>query len=247
MSTVIFALALSLLMPLWAQDLWAQAPPPGETRGAKLKLYTAPNLSSEEVGSLEKGEAPTPIAETLGPGGETWFLVKSGTGIMGWMKKSDTEESRKVEQFFKALPVSIPTSIPTISSSTAPSGSIIIPVQMNGPAVIVPVTLNRSIDTYMALDTGATTTVLSQLTAERLGLTRSGARAIVETANGMVAVATARLESTKVGDAEVENLTVAIHNFTSNPRLGGLLGLDFLRHFQVSLDSRKQVLVLSPR
>lgn len=253
LSTIVFALALNFPMTLAAQALWAQPAltHEQETPGPQVKLFTAPNLSSEQVGVLAKGEAPTPIAETLGPGGETWYLVKSRAGFMGWMKKSDTAQSRKIEQFFKSLPVgpslSIAKSIPTVSSRFAPSGSIIVPVHMSGPGIIVPVTLNQTVDTHMALDTGATRTVLSPLTAERLGLNRSGTRAIVETANGMVAVATAHLDSAKVGDAEVENLLVVVHNFTSNPRLGGLLGLDFLRHFNVSLDSKKQVLVLSPR
>jgi clan AA aspartic protease (TIGR02281 family) len=253
LSTIVFALTLNLLMAICAQELRGQPVPPYEqkTPDSKVKLFTAPNLSSAQVGILEKGKSPTPIAETLGPGGETWYLVKSNTGFVGWMKKSDTEESRKVEQFFKSLPVepslSIATNISTVSSTSAPRDSIIVPVQMNGPAVIVPVILNRMVHTHMALDTGATRTVLSLRTADRLGLNRSGATTVVETANGSVAVGTANLASTKVGDAEVENLIVTVHNFSSNPRLGGLLGLDFLRHFHVSLDSRKQVLVLSPR
>jgi hypothetical protein len=57
----------------------------------------------------------------------------------------------------------------------------------------------------------------------------------------------ARIESVKVGEAEVSNLVVAIHDFSQDPRFEGLLGLDFLRHFQVSLDPRKQLLTLIPR
>lgn len=180
-----------------------------------------------------------------------WYLVKSKTGVTGWLKKSDAEESRKIEQFFKSLPVepSLPigAGISAVSASSAPRGSIIVPVQMDGPAVIVPVTLNRTVSTYMALDTGATKTVLSQRIANSLGLNLSGSRAVVETANGRVTVAVVRLASTKVGAAEVENMLVTVHDFSSNPHLGGLLGLDFLRRFQVSLDSSKQLLVLSPR
>ena len=253
MATIVLALTLNLLLTLCVQESTAQPSPP-DTRGplsSETRLFTSPDLSSPQVGILEKGETPTPIAETLGPEGATWYLVKSRTGLVGWLKKSDAEESKQIEQFFKALPLerslSIATNIPPASAGATPRGSIIVPVQMNGPAVIVPVTLNRTVDTYMALDTGATRTLVSQPIASSLGLNTSGSRAIVETANGKLSVALARLASTRVGEAEVENLIVTVHNFSSNPRLGGLLGLDFLRHFHVSLDSRKQLLVLSPR
>ena len=240
-------------MGLCAGETSAQpgVPHEPEPTSSETTLYTAPDISSPQVGILGKGETPTPIAETSGPQGVTWYLVKSKTGAIGWLKKSDAEESKRVERFFKSLPTeqsqSIATSIPTVSSSAAPRGSIFVPVQMNGPVVVIPVTLNRTVDTFMALDTGATRTLVSQRVANSLGLNTSGSTATVETANGRVSVAVARLASAKVGEAEVKNLLVMVHNFSSNPTLGGLLGLDFLRRFHVALDSRKQLLVLSPR
>ncbi len=244
---------LIFLMIFGSQGVCAQTEatqePSEKTVG--LTLFTAPDHSSSPAGSLHPGEPIIPVAETLGAGGVTWYLVKSKTGVTGWLKKSDTEASKKIEQFFNSLPIepslAISTDISPVPSGSSPRSSITVPVQMNGPAVIVPVTLNRTFTTHMALDTGATRTVLSQRIAQSLGLNLSGSRAVVETANGRVAVAVARLASTKVGEAEVRDLLVTVHNFSSNPNLGGLLGLDFLRRFHVSLDSRKQLLVLSPR
>lgn len=253
MTIIVLALALNLVMSVWAPEAGAQIQPAQKLnpQDSEMKLFTAPDPLSPEAGTLQNGEAAIPIAETLGAEGVTWFLVKSRTGVVGWIKKSDAEASKKVEQFFKSLPLEpslpIAADIPASSSKSAPRGSIIVPVQMNGPAVIVPVTLNRTLNTYMALDTGATRSVLSRRIAASLGLRISESTAVVETANGRLAVATAHLASTKVGEAEVENLVVTVHNFSSNPALGGLLGLDFLRRFHVSLDSRKQVLVLSHR
>jgi hypothetical protein len=48
----------------------------------------------------------------------------------------------------------------------------------------------------------------------------------------------------KVGAAEVNNLTVVVHDFSLDPRLEGLPGWIFLSRYQVELDSQKQVLVL---
>jgi len=251
--TIILTLAAAVWIGLCVQEISAQSGPTPEREisSRKSKLFASPDTSSVQVGVLENGEPATPIAETVGVQGATWYLIKSKTGVIGWMKRSEAEESKRVEQFFNSLPteqsLSIARSIPTVSSGAAPRGSIIVPVQMNGPVVIVPVTLNHSLETLMALDTGATRTLLSQRVANSLGLNTSGARALVETANGRVSVAVARLASAMVGEAEVENLIVTVHNFSSNRNLGGLLGLDFLRQFHVALDSQKQVLVLSPR
>jgi hypothetical protein len=50
-----------------------------------------------------------------------------------------------------------------------------------------------------------------------------------------------------VGEAEVTNLRVIIHDFSPNPRFEGLLGMDVLGRYRIGLDIQKQVLVLSPR
>jgi hypothetical protein len=57
----------------------------------------------------------------------------------------------------------------------------------------------------------------------------------------------ARLGSLKVGDAEVQDLIVSIHDFSPDPRVEGLLGLDFLKNFQLSLDAKRSLLLLGPR
>ena len=64
---------------------------------------------------------------------------------------------------------------------------------------------------------------------------------------GSVMTPMARLQSIKVGDAEVLDLIVSIHDFSRDPRVEGLLGLDFLNQFEVSLDARKRQLFLIPR
>ena len=64
---------------------------------------------------------------------------------------------------------------------------------------------------------------------------------------GVVAAHTARIESVQIGEAEVPNLMVTVHDFSPDPRFEGLLGLDFLNHFHLSLDAKNQLLVLRPR
>ena len=117
---------------------------------------------------------------------------------------------------------------------------------MNGASVIVPVTFNGALRGNLALDTGATITVVSRRIANSLVMKALGAGKI-GTVGGVITAPLARLQSLKVGDAEVHDLVVSIHDFSTDPRIQGLLGLDFLKHFHVALDTRRGVLTLGPR
>jgi predicted aspartyl protease len=96
------------------------------------------------------------------------------------------------------------------------------------------------------LDTGATHTVISQRLAGILSL-RSVGRSAIQTVGGVIAVTISRLRSLKLGEAEVNDLPIVVHDFSRDPRIDGLLGMDFLSHYRFGLDPQRQVLVLSPR
>jgi predicted aspartyl protease len=175
-------------------------------------------------------------------------LVKAKNGMVGWIRQSDTDESRKLEKFFKSLPVepSLPVSLDASPSGARTPNTITVPVEMNGSWVIVPVTFNRALKAYLQLDTGASSTLVSRRIANNLGLSPLGSRRGV-TVGGIITVPTARLVSLRVGEAEVNDLVVSIHDFSPEPRIEGLLGMDFLKHFHVSLDARRRLLILGPR
>jgi clan AA aspartic protease (TIGR02281 family) len=229
-----------------------QPEPPGRESSAEILLHTAPDESSATVGSLRRGDTFVGIAESLGAAGAKWYLIKASSGAVGWIKKTDGEESIKLEKFFNSLPVETrafeSSSIdPPTSGSDHSSGAIKVPVQMTGASVIVPVTLNRRLKAFLALDTGATTTMISHRLANNLGLKTDGTRVVATTVNGQVSIPLVRLGSIKVGEAEVYNLSVTVHDLSRTARVDGLLGLDFLKRFHVSIDSRNQFLVLAPR
>ena len=215
-----------------------------------IQLFTAPDESSAVVAILKKGDEISPLADSLGGEGARWYLVKAKNGTVGWMRQSDTDESRKLEKFFKSLPAepSLPLSsvVPSSPSGGSRANPITVPVVMNGASVIVPVTLNGALKANLALDTGATITVVSRRIASNLALNALGASK-VGTVGGVITVPLARLGSLKVGDAEVHDLVVSVHDFSTDPRIEGLLGLDFLKHFHVSLDARRRLLILGPR
>ena len=243
------ALFLFSLIPVghgWPQGTPRQA----DSSSGAVKLYTSPEENAEIIGTLAPGESTTPIAETQTSGGLRWYLVKAKSGLVGWIKQNDGEHSKKADDFFKPLPIDpavqvVP--IPSVSSSAAPRGAIMVPVLPLGQSMmIVAATVNQRINANLLIDTGATSTVISRRLAGLLTLLPLG-KAFVHTVGGPVAVSLGRLESLKVGTAEVNKLQVLIHDFSPDPRIEGLLGMDFLGRFEVGFDSRKQLLILSPR
>jgi len=214
-----------------------------------ISIYSAPDEASLRLGTLAPGETATPIAETQAAGGERWFLIKSKAAITGWIKQSENDQAKKIDNFFKSRPaenVGVPVAIPNLSSAAAPRGTIFVPVLTAGPSAIVTVTLNQTITGNLMLDTGATHTVISQRLAGTLSLRPVG-RSAVQTVGGVIAVTISRLRSLKVGEAEVNDLLIIVHDFSPDPRINGLLGMDFLGRYRFGLDAQRQVLVLSPR
>ena len=237
---------LSVSPPVWGQ---ANNAPKETLSPVTIQVYASADESSEPVGTLLPDEPVKPLAESQGTGGVKWYLVKTQTGIVGWIKQSDSEHSKKVDSFFKALPretASTTVTIPNISSAAAPQGAIIVPILSSGRSTLVSVTLNRTITGNLMLDTGATNTVISRRLAGLLSLRPQG-RATFQTVGGMIAVAVTRLQSLKVAEAEVNDLAVVVHDFSRDPRIEGLLGMDFLGRYRIGLDIQKQVLVLAPR
>jgi len=216
---------------------------------AVTQLFSAPEESSPLVGILSAGESAIPVAETLGAGGDKWHLIKTKSGVVGWIKQSNSDQSKKLENFFKSLPQEsspIAMPIPNASATAAPRGAVIVPVQFAGRSAIVSALLNRSVTGSLILDTGATSTVISRRLASLLSI-RPTATMVGQTVGGLITAPIARLSSLKIGRAELTDLSVIIHDFSRDPRIEGLLGMDFLGQFRVSLDSQKQLLVLSPR
>jgi len=244
------AAAVLLLSPLPFPVVFSQSHPSTDStpKTDGIQVYAAPDESTPPIALLSPGETTTPVAESQGAGGVKWYLIKTQSGVVGWIKQSDSDQSRKLDSFFKSLPAehSISAQIPITSSAAAPRGSIIVPVLLLGRSAIVPVTLNQIQRGNLMLDTGATNTVISQRLAALLSL-RPLRKGAVQTVGGVISVSVAQLGSIRVGEAEVTDLPVIVHDFSRDPRIEGLLGMDFLGRYHIGLDAQKQVLVLSPR
>lgn len=239
------------------RDARAASAAQASAKGGEVTVYATADEASPLIELVRDGAGLTPLGEMTGAGGEKWFMVKTRSGNVGWIKASDNVEARKIDDHFRALPrdpVSFGPSDAGGSSAPAPAtidsatGAITIPVKINGNKVAVPVTFNNgnsSASGYLAVDTGADQTMISKRIARDLRIPSIGA-GISSGIGGAARTEIGRVESMTVGKVVVKNVVVTIHDFTNDPRYEGLLGFDFLGRFRMSLDSEKQLMVLTP-
>jgi clan AA aspartic protease (TIGR02281 family) len=134
-----------------------------------------------------------------------------------------------------------------IDEAVSLSEAIVIPFTPGATTIAIEARLNGLLSQRFRVDTGASLTTIPTATADRLGLSSASARwRRVETAGGVVRAWVAQLESIVLADVAVNDLTVLVLDIPDNPTLG-LLGMNFIRHFEVDLDNRKGRLLLRPR
>lgn len=154
-------------------------------------------------------------------------------------------------------PVSIPprnatseeanTSSAESAETTNPSGRMTIPLQQIGNVLVIAAKVNGTRDARLILDTGASLTILSRSIAIELGLFSDPKTTTVTltTAGGQVPAELVHVDSIRVAEAEVRNSLAAIYDLPDAPTgVEGLLGLSFLRQFEVTLDAAKGVVLL---
>ena len=99
----------------------------------------------------------------------------------------------------------------------------------------------------MALDTGASLTVIPWSAAETLGLDPARGRRRVRfmTGNGMEAAPVLTIHAMEVLGIRVGRVPALCHDLPQRSLVDGLLGLSFLRHCQLSINFRRGVLELT--
>lgn len=112
----------------------------------------------------------------------------------------------------------------------APRGPLIIYVEVAGPRTSRLIT--------MALDTGAVQTVIPVETALAIGYdpVKTRRRIEVVTASGVGLVPQLTVQAVRYLGHTVQNVEVICHDLPAQSPVKGLLGLNFLRHFNVHLN-----------
>ena len=124
-----------------------------------------------------------------------------------------------------------------------------IPFEKQGQVVIVEATLNKKASAKFVVDTGASYTMISSAVAKELAIDTEQNRqtAPFQTANGIIQAPLVSLDSITVAGMEIRNLTAAVHDVLADPRVAGLLGLNFLSNFRMDIDTQKGVIHLEKK
>lgn len=117
-----------------------------------------------------------------------------------------------------------------------------------GKPIFVDARVNGTAPVRLVLDTGADRTLLSPraLAAAGVSLTRGTRSGQIVGVTGTAEIQVVVIDSLEVGAARVGRLAVSAHDM-SDPGHDGLLGRDFLDQFNVSIDSGRGVVTLTPK
>lgn len=232
-------------------NVYAASSQPKPATNAPVEVFGTADETATLIETVNDGAVLTPMAEMMGAGGVKWFMVKTPAGNVGWIKADNNSAARQIDGHFRSMPKESASIGPANNSAeggarTSAQGRTTIPIEVRGRHIIVAVTFNDSVTGNLVLDTGAGQTMISKRIANDLRLYSTGAGTRIGV-GGAVSVPTATLDAIRVGDADVKNMRVSIHDLPFNAFEEGLLGMDFLGRFQMSLDIEKRVLILSPR
>lgn len=126
-----------------------------------------------------------------------------------------------------------------------------IPLVRLGNQFVVDVSFDGGQTLPLLIDTGAGLTALSYDAVAQLQLNDSitplPTIAQLSTANGITQARTFRANSLVVGDYRIQDLTLVEVDMGNVSQAQGLLGMDFLRHFQFTIDQQSGRLYLAPR
>lgn len=136
-----------------------------------------------------------------------------------------------------------PVSPPKTNASKA-----VVSYNKQNSMIILPVTVNQEIEKLFAVDTGASYTVISPDLVNALNLTPNAnvAPIVLQTANGRIQAQLINLDTITIGQLTTHNVMAAVHDIGDDSNIVGLLGLNFLNRFKVTVDSTNHQFILEP-
>jgi len=122
-----------------------------------------------------------------------------------------------------------------------------VPLQRSGNHFIVQASTADGRSTRLLIDTGASLTILTPEVLARRGIRYrdTGRSGLFNTANGPVEAPIYKLDALAVGDWQVRDIEIGVMDLGVGTAVDGLLGMNFLHHFQFFIDQNEAMLRLS--
>jgi clan AA aspartic protease (TIGR02281 family) len=157
--------------------------------------------------------------------------------------RQDAEARKPTKETPTPQPLEKPKSSPP-AKVPEPEG-ITVDLVRRGELFLAEVVLNGRIRQYFIVDTGASFTLINRPTAKELGITIDENTPYVPifTASSLIFTPLVTLSSIRVGEAEVENVDVLVHDMPTSTV--GLLGNSYLSKFKVTIDSVNEKMTLN--
>ncbi len=133
-----------------------------------------------------------------------------------------------------------------ISESAGPPFKQIFKLRKRKGSYMVRVVLNESVETDLILDTGSYNTILSTRVAKELGfsVTPDTPVTYVHTAGNIVENYLFVLDSIRIGKFTIKNPIVYVNDHFPDKSINGLIGLNFLKSFDVRWNMSAETLTL---
>lgn len=140
--------------------------------------------------------------------------------------------------------VSSPTDIPeqyrgkekVLAGSETGSGEVNLKLEREGNSLLIPVSFGGGKEVLMVLDTGASVSMISREVADRIRPQQLGL-AQISTASGVIRVPVVDVPEISVKQFAVHDMHITVNDLPGKGRAAGLLGVDFLNHFRMQLDT----------
>lgn len=122
----------------------------------------------------------------------------------------------------------------------------ILPLKSNGSQFIVEVLVDQRHRINLLIDTGAAMTVIDAAVLESMGYNLNGRQTgLFSTANGVVKAPVVFIEQMALGSASIGPLSIGALSLSMPGGIDGLLGMNFLRHYDFRIDQDRKRLHLN--